>query len=145
MIEDEELGSIPTQASRVQVNDRRLLRIQYAHQANLGPYDAIHVGAAAPTLPQALVDQLAKPGRMFIPVGTYSQVVLQVDKDEQGEVTTKEILDVMVRSLALLIAGYTIYDMSTNCSTCLLLISRASERWIVIKKYKELVPELYHQ
>lgn len=24
----------------------------------LGPYDAIHVGAAAPTLPQALVDQL---------------------------------------------------------------------------------------
>lgn len=26
--------------------------------AELGPYDAIHVGAAAPTLPQALVDQL---------------------------------------------------------------------------------------
>lgn len=26
--------------------------------AELGPYDAIHVGAAAPTLPPALVDQL---------------------------------------------------------------------------------------
>lgn len=26
--------------------------------AELGPYDAIHVGAAAPTLPQDLVDQL---------------------------------------------------------------------------------------
>lgn len=25
---------------------------------DLGPYDAIHVGAAAPVLPQALVDQL---------------------------------------------------------------------------------------
>ena len=29
-------------------------------------YDAIHVGAAAPTMPQALIDQLASPGRMFI-------------------------------------------------------------------------------
>lgn len=26
--------------------------------AELGPYDAIHVGAAAPTLPQALIEQL---------------------------------------------------------------------------------------
>jgi protein-L-isoaspartate O-methyltransferase len=33
-----------------------------------GPYHAIHVGAAAATVPEALVDQLAKPGRMFIPV-----------------------------------------------------------------------------
>lgn len=40
--------------------------------------DAIHVGAAAPHMPQALVDQLAQPGRMFIPVGTYSQAVYQV-------------------------------------------------------------------
>lgn len=29
-------------------------------------YDAIHVGAAAPSVPQALIDQLASPGRMFI-------------------------------------------------------------------------------
>jgi len=29
-------------------------------------YSAIHVGAAAPTMPQALIDQLASPGRMFI-------------------------------------------------------------------------------
>ncbi|TFY79568.1 hypothetical protein EWM64_g4444 [Hericium alpestre] len=60
-----------------------------------GPYDAIHVGAAAPTLPQALVDQLASPGRMFIPVGTYAQEVLQVDKHEDGRVTTKELFGVM--------------------------------------------------
>jgi protein-L-isoaspartate(D-aspartate) O-methyltransferase len=59
-----------------------------------GPYDAIHVGAAAPTMPQALVDQLAKPGRMFIPVGTYSQVIIQVDKDTEGNVTQKELMDV---------------------------------------------------
>lgn len=43
-----------------------------------GPYDAIHVGAAAPTLPKELVEQLARPGRMFIPVGTRTQQVLQV-------------------------------------------------------------------
>ncbi|KDQ58406.1 hypothetical protein JAAARDRAFT_34195 [Jaapia argillacea MUCL 33604] len=60
-----------------------------------GPYDAIHVGAAAPTLPKALVTQLASPGRMFIPVGTFSQVIMQIDKDKQGNVTEKEILDVM--------------------------------------------------
>lgn len=61
------------------------------------PYDAIHVGAAAPTLPDALVAQLKSPGRMFIPVGTINQAILQVDKDEHGTVTTKELFDVMVR------------------------------------------------
>lgn len=34
--------------------------------AELGPYDAIHVGAAAPTLPQALVDQLKVSFIFFI-------------------------------------------------------------------------------
>lgn len=61
------------------------------------PYDAIHVGAAAPTLPDALVAQLKSPGRMFIPVGTISQVILQVDKDETGNITSKELFGVMVR------------------------------------------------
>ncbi|RPD69459.1 Pcmt1-prov protein [Lentinus tigrinus ALCF2SS1-7] len=60
-----------------------------------GPFDVIHVGAAAPTLPAALVKQLAHPGRMFIPVGTYMQQILQVDKDESGNVTEIPLLDVM--------------------------------------------------
>ncbi|KAI0760448.1 protein-L-isoaspartate O-methyltransferase-domain-containing protein, partial [Fomes fomentarius] len=60
-----------------------------------GPYDAIHVGAAAPMLPAPLVEQLARPGRMFIPVGTHVQQIVQVDKDVNGNVTEKPLLDVM--------------------------------------------------
>jgi hypothetical protein len=63
----------------------------------LAPFDAIHVGAAAPSIPQALIDQLAQPGRMFIPVGEFSQDIIQVDKDENGNVTQKELFGVMVR------------------------------------------------
>ncbi|KAL7412622.1 Pcmt1-prov protein [Mrakia frigida] len=59
-----------------------------------GPYSAIHVGAAAPIVPSDLLDQLARPGRMFIPVGTYSQDVLQVDKSSSGEVTTQKLFGV---------------------------------------------------
>ena len=33
------------------------------------PYNAIHVGAAAPEIPEALIEQLAPGGRMMIPVG----------------------------------------------------------------------------
>ena len=36
---------------------------------------------------------------MFIPVGTINQAILQVDKDEHGKVTTKELFNVMVRTL----------------------------------------------
>lgn len=51
------------------------------------PYNAIHVGAAAKSVPQQLLDQLASPGRMVIPVGTHTQMLQVVDKDAQGKVT----------------------------------------------------------
>jgi len=60
--------------------------------ASSGPYDAIHVGAAAPTLPQTLVEQLASPGTMFIPVGEHYQRILQVNKDVYGNVIKKELM-----------------------------------------------------
>lgn len=69
-----------------------------------GPYEAIHVGAAARTIPPALVEQLASPGRMIIPVGTYSQRLMQVDKDARGEVTQKDLFGVVVRR-----AGHLLY------------------------------------
>jgi len=62
-----------------------------------GPYNAIHVGAAAPTLPQELVDQLAPGGRLIIPVGPErgDQSLDQIDKDMNGKVTRKQLFGVM--------------------------------------------------
>jgi len=59
-----------------------------------GPYNVIHVGASAPALPHALVDQLARPGRMFIPVGDGEQYIWQVDKDEHGTVKKTKLFGV---------------------------------------------------
>ncbi|RSH78125.1 uncharacterized protein EHS24_002581 [Apiotrichum porosum] len=59
------------------------------------PYQVIHVGAAAPSIPDALVDQLAAPGRMFIPVGVVEQDIWQVDKDASGAVIRKKLFGVM--------------------------------------------------
>lgn len=46
----------------------------YAGLPQQGPFDAIHVGAAAPQVPPALLEQLAPGGRLVIPVGKYAQV-----------------------------------------------------------------------
>ncbi|KAI9269658.1 protein-L-isoaspartate O-methyltransferase [Helicostylum pulchrum] len=60
-----------------------------------GPYDCIHVGAAAPTTPTELLNQLKSPGRLFIPVGTDSQMILVYDKDKDGHLHKKELMGVM--------------------------------------------------
>ena len=56
-----------------------------------GPYDVIHVGAASPKMPQMLIDQLNTPGRMSVPVGTHTQDIWCVDKDEQGEIKMQKL------------------------------------------------------
>lgn len=62
-----------------------------------GPFDAIHVGAAASELPHALVQQLKPGGRMVIPVGQAgrTQAFMQVDKDSQGRISEQRLIDVM--------------------------------------------------
>ncbi|KAL9641783.1 hypothetical protein ABK040_010471 [Willaertia magna] len=61
-----------------------------------GPYHAIHVGAAASTLPENLISQLACNGRLVIPVGctNNNQELLIVDKDGEGNVKKKSVMGV---------------------------------------------------
>ncbi|KFH18354.1 L-isoaspartyl protein carboxyl methyltransferase family protein [Toxoplasma gondii MAS] len=89
----------------------------------LGPYDAIHVGAAASSIPRELLAQLAHGGKMVLPVETTSdgqvvfegpeeeterqlsrgrgwwsdrnQVFVEVSKDAQGKVRVKKLMGVM--------------------------------------------------
>jgi protein-L-isoaspartate(D-aspartate) O-methyltransferase len=69
-------------------------RMGYAED---GPYNAIHVGAAAPNLRPELVDQLAPGGRLIIPVGPEggNQYMEQIDKDLDGNVSRQKLFGVM--------------------------------------------------
>ncbi|MDD5342041.1 MAG: protein-L-isoaspartate O-methyltransferase [Patescibacteria group bacterium] len=53
------------------------------------PYDKIHVAAAAKSIPQFLIDQLAKSGKMVIPVGVGLQDMVQISKSPDGTITEK--------------------------------------------------------
>lgn len=85
--------------------------------AEKGPYDAIHVGAAARAVPPALVEQLATPGRMIIPVGTYSQRLVQVDKDAEGLVTERDLFGVVVRIFYIFYIFACRHRTSVECSS----------------------------
>lgn len=60
------------------------------------PYDGIVVTAAAPRVPQALVDQLKPGGRMAIPVGApfAAQSLRLIEKGLQGEIVSRDLLAV---------------------------------------------------
>jgi len=61
------------------------------------PYNAIHVGAAAHVVPEALLQQLASPGRLIIPVGPEHghQELIQYDKDENGHIKKTPLFGVI--------------------------------------------------
>ena len=58
------------------------------------PYDAILVGAGAPSIPQPLVDQLAEGGRLLIPVGDRDMQKLVMAERKGGEVTVHDVAPV---------------------------------------------------
>jgi protein-L-isoaspartate(D-aspartate) O-methyltransferase len=67
----------------------------YIGWAEHAPYDIIIVTAAAPEIPQALVDQLSENGRLVIPVGesnAVQELILVVKK--KGKVETKRLAPV---------------------------------------------------
>lgn len=67
----------------------------YAGWPEAAPFDRIIVTAAAPHVPQPLVDQLRPGGRLVIPVrrGEDEQLVL-IRKDDRGRVSRRSILPV---------------------------------------------------
>jgi protein-L-isoaspartate(D-aspartate) O-methyltransferase len=71
------------------------------------PYNAIHVGAAAESLHPVLIEQLAAPGRLFIPVesdpnddegslfgGIGGQYIWVVDKRKDGSIFKDKVFQV---------------------------------------------------
>lgn len=63
------------------------------------PYDAIIVTAGSPEIPEPLIDQLADPGRMVIPVGARDVQELQYLTKEDGEITVQRLESVRFVSL----------------------------------------------
>ena len=63
------------------------------------PFDAIHVGAAAAHVPEALLAQLAPGGRLLVPVGRAGggQQLMAFDKPADGGASCKAtaLMDVM--------------------------------------------------
>jgi len=76
-------------------NVRALLGDGYDGYPAAAPYDAIIVTAAPPTIPQALVDQLAPGGRLIVPIGTGDQMLVRVTKDKNNKLTSENIFPVL--------------------------------------------------
>jgi protein-L-isoaspartate(D-aspartate) O-methyltransferase len=56
------------------------------------PFDAIIVCAAAPRVPPALTEQLARGGRLVVPVGDSQQQVVQlVQRDQEGNISARTL------------------------------------------------------
>ncbi len=56
------------------------------------PFDTIVVSAAAPRVPQSLLDQLSAEGRMVIPVGSPYAQELQLVREQDGKAVV-EVLE----------------------------------------------------
>jgi protein-L-isoaspartate(D-aspartate) O-methyltransferase len=61
------------------------------------PFDGIVVTAAAPHIPQPLIDQLKVGARLVIPVGLpyMHQELMMVEKKENGAISTRDVLGVV--------------------------------------------------
>lgn len=58
------------------------------------PFDLIIVAAAPEEIPEALIEQLKPGGRLVIPVGTYIQNLMIVEKKPDGSLTKRKVAPV---------------------------------------------------
>lgn len=81
--------------ARENLRQLKLTRIRLKHaDGNLGlpeaaPFDTIILAAAATTVPQALLAQLAPGGRLVMPLGGTEQVICLIEHTESGFVETR--------------------------------------------------------
>lgn len=66
----------------------------HAGWAELAPFDVIVVACAAPSVPVALVDQLAEGGRMIMPIGPRAYQELRLIKKQHGRIEESAVLPV---------------------------------------------------
>jgi protein-L-isoaspartate(D-aspartate) O-methyltransferase len=77
--------------ARGHLRELKCVNVKLAHAdgniglAELAPFDAILVTAAASHIPQDLLDQLAVGGRLIIPVGTDEQILYLVERVSPSE------------------------------------------------------------
>ncbi len=83
---------------QLRINDSEGSPIGWEDEA---PFDAIIVTAGAPSVPVILTEQLARGGRLVIPVGTdVDQQLVTIIKDEDGELHQE--LSIMCRFVPLI-------------------------------------------
>ncbi len=85
----ENLSRLGFQGVRLKLDDGTLGWPEHA------PYDAIIVAAGGPKVPEPLVEQLAKGGRLIVPVGPTEQFqkLVLVTKDLSGAVKQRPVAD----------------------------------------------------
>lgn len=66
----------------------------YAGWPSAAPFDAILIAAAAPRIPEPLLEQLAVGGRLILPVGDGAQVLQCVRKIKAGEFRPRNVATV---------------------------------------------------
>jgi protein-L-isoaspartate(D-aspartate) O-methyltransferase len=62
--------------------------------SQFAPFDAILVGAAAPTVPTAYTEQLAEGGRLLIPLGDRDEQILNLFTRKNGDLKKEDIAPV---------------------------------------------------
>jgi len=95
-----EVFSIERHPSLAQAAEALLSKLRYANVTIVvgdgsngfpqsAPFDSILVSAAAPKIPQSLLEQLAENGKMVIPVGPPQAQELQLVRKQNGEISVK--------------------------------------------------------